>query len=539
MKKYLTLLLIGLMMSIASATPFGVSDVALEQLSQDTAWHRLLLFKQGKSDIHHASFFLSDGIHQEGYINPKDELVAILSAWERGDEAVCQFPARIHFLQQRLGIRQTLPSCPDFEAWYQSINADKLSVVFADEHPNNLASGFGHVLMRVDKFAGEPIAINYTPSYPSTESPALGAYRSLTGHYVGVMEVLPFAQKEQDYLNKDRRDLWQFELDLSQEATDQIVRHIWEVKDMARPYYLTYDNCATEIVRLLDLVRTDLSLTSQLGKITTPAKITQLIDQAGLIKKTEHLPSLSTKQQSKLNHTNSTHTKGNPTTATPMHRLGVSYIHQDNDNKVGLSYRNAYRDVLDGSVGVREFLELEILGVDITYDDKISLEHATLIRQRRYNPSNTAKGYDGKAGGFQLGLKRHYQDDDGKLMAHALVEQGRSWAIGQGQGGALPDALCYGFGVGAVALGNVDKGYQVGVGANVGCVHNISDALRAKAELSLPYWYGVGRGGGVGRFVPQVSVGVQYDISRHHALRMTWFKDKYHDTAKVAYHRYF
>lgn len=520
---------------VAYAAPFGVSEDGIDALSQDTAWHRLLLWHHGKSDARHHDFFLSDNDKTD--INPKDELVAVLTSWQNNEKMACRFPARLHFLKERLAIRHHLPDCPEFDAWYQSINADKLSVVFADEHPSNLASGFGHTLMRVDRFAGEPIAINYTPNYPKKENPALGAYRSLAGHYVGVMEILPFAQKEQDYLVKDERDLWQFELDLSQSEIDQIVRHIWEVKDVVRPYYLTHDNCATEIVRLIDVVRPKLSLSDELGAITTPINITQVIDKAGLINHTQHLPSMATIRQATINGSQSTYTKGNPIKAIPLHRLGVSYQTNDGNSKTGLSYRAAYRDTLDSSMGIREFLDLEILGVDVSYDNDVQLDKLTVIRQRSYKPKNTAKGYDGKAGGLELSLLRPKKDSS--LTLQTAMERGVSWAIGRGEGGLLPDTVCYGFGMGAVTVGDIDKGYRIGVAANVGCIKEFSDNFRAKTELSLPYWYSVGRAGEIGEFAPKATVGVQYDLNRQNALRLSWQKDKHHVETKLTYQLYF
>lgn len=527
MKKF-SLFLLALLALPAYATPFGISTSELNQLSQDITWHRLLLYNQGKSDIRHAEFFLSKTT--EGKVSPNDELIATLSAWEQGQAVACQFPARLHFLKQTLHIDKALPDCPEFQAWYDGINATRLSLVFADEHPNNLAAGFGHAFIKVDNQAGEPIAINYTPNYPAHEHAAVGAYRSLTGHYVGVMEILPFAQKLDDYLVKDKRDLWQFELDLSEDDIGQIIRHLWEVKDMARPYFLTHDNCATEIVRLVDLVRPKSALLSGLGGITTPAKASQLMHQAGFIKQSTHLPSLATTAQAKINQSKQTLTKGNPTTATPMHRLGLSYDYQNNKDMVGVSYRAAYHDVLDRPAGVRSWLDLEILGAKVSYGDKVRLDNLTVVRQRSYNPKNTAYANDGKAAGFELAIRRIGQDNTPAFVASK--EQGVSWAVGTGQGGALPDGLCYGLGVAKLAIGNASA---MSVGTTLGCVYQFSDKVRAKAEVNLPYWQDKDKGD----FVPQANLGVQYDLNRHHAVRLSWQKDKYQDGASIGYQRYF
>lgn len=519
MKKSLSVaLFLCLLAPTSYAMPFGVSQDVADKASQSTAWHRLLLYKNGKSDVRHEPFFLTkDG-------TPKAEMMAVLSAWEQGDDVACRFPARLHFLKNTLAIDKPLPACPKFDDWKKQSNINKLSLIFANEHPSNLASGFGHTLIKADKVDGEPIAINYTPNYPKTEKPAVGAYRSLTGYYMGVMEVVPFAPRKQEYWDNER-DLWQFELDLTQGDIDQIVRHLWEVKDTARSYYLTNDNCATEIVRLLDVVRPNGELADKLGKITTPAQIAQVLDKAKFIKKSTHLPAPKSKQSP----------QGNPLNRSPMHRLGVSYAHSaTSDTRVGLSYRTAYRDVLDRPLGVRSFLDLQILGLDVAYDDKLRLDKLTVISQRHYEtPNSPSPKNTNRAGGQHLGIKRVYGKDGNALVGYATLEKGLSW---QSQD---TSTLCYGLGAGSAQIGKVDKGYRLGVGASVGCVREFSDTVRAKAEVNVPYWFGVGRDGVADGFVPQVNVGVQYDLDRHNAVRLTWQKDKYEQAGQVAYQRYF
>lgn len=515
---------------------YAYDQTALEQVGSLVGWQRLLLV----GDERPAHFFLGDG-------EPIHELSALLLAWQAGDERVCRFPARVHFAKEALGLDWSLPSCPATDRWLDTMQSERLSVVFADEHPNHLPSGFGHTLLQADR-AGKPsLAINYTPDY--TKDPAaIGVIKSLTGGYSGRLEILPLVDKEADYLVKHERDIWRFGLDLSKEENRQMMRHLYEVQQIKRPYYLTYDNCATEIVRLIDVVRPQMALRAKAGTIVTPIALTQVLDEAGVIIDTAYVPSkASLRQVAKNTPSSRTPTKplssGNPTHAPKASKIGVFYDHR---RGVGLSYRAAYHDVLDPWVGVRQYLDVQVLDVKATLGDKPALHEATLFKMRSYNPKNSAKSYDKPAHGVHLGL---VQGQDAKGASHLLgnvrVELGQSWTLGQGAIGTsdLADSLCYGLGQGALQVGDIDKGYRLGLGVSVGCIHQQNRRLRYQSELSLPYWYHQGRHNGTGYWLANLNLSGQYDLGKG-GIRagIDWQQPKHktaQTTVRVGYHRYF
>ncbi len=549
--------------------PFGVSVQAIETASQSQTWRRLLLLnKANKSDIRHADFFIGQANitdDSDQSIDPKTEMIATLKAWqaylEQGDDKVCRFPARLHWLKTTFNIDKPLPVCQEFDKWFATMQPKALSLSFADEHPNNLASGFGHVLIKLDT-QNQTMAVNYTPNI-GKDSDAVAAYKSLTGGYAGVMEVLPFDKKRQDYLVKDERDMWLYRLDLTQDELNQIMRHVWEVKDMARPYYLTSDNCATEILRLIDVVRADVSLQAQSGKITAPTQIVRILDKANLLASSEFLPSVASTEQALLNtqkldkpillSNNPLTSQGDPRLSSPIGRFGLGLDvvdnHDNSDSAVSVSYRAAYHDLLDRSKGVRQYLGLTLGEVAVKVDDDVKLDKAVLISQRSFNPVNSAKAYNGKASGMHIMLKRiddgfDEQISSNHLVGHVSLEQGKSWVLGKADdsSGDLPKMLCYGFGMGAMEVGHITKGYRVGVGANLGCTYQ-QDNWRSLVQFELPYWYHAGSHSDAGYFAPKASLGVQYDLTYRDAVRVQASYQKIHDDStrslNVAYHRYF
>lgn len=528
---------------------FGLGDAMVSDLANHVLWRRLLMFADAPKNTHHeqsrirdASFFLS----KTGKNSPKDELIAMLDALERHDwQVICRFPARTHFLVQELsvlgveGLDQLWSMlderCVAFYDWSMAMRGQSLSLMFAEEHGDNIASAFAHVFLRLDlanQDDKQAVAMNHTVFAKPDDGVLAHAIKPLVGAYAGVMEIVPYRLKEADYLVKDERDLWRYVLRLNHEQIAQIMRHIWEVKDVNRPYYLTHDNCATEIARLVDVVRADQSLMRRLGKVATPSEVVRIFDEFGMIERTDYYPSNATKRQAIINHGAAfdasflSSGKGNPATASPTHRLGIRAVYDDKTT-YGLSVRSAYQDWLDRPDGVRQFHEVILpsltLGVS---DDRVAVQELILFKTTRLNPVNTASVNQSASRVF-FGLMQAVDVSGSQhKVLDVHVQQGRAVALGQVKTptGKPPNTACYALVGGGGQFGRIDDGYRVGMRASVGCVHQGLGRYRVMGEIELPYWYHQGR------FYaqPSLTVGVQYDLSRHHAFRMMGVVQKHH-----------
>ncbi|OOR85596.1 DUF4105 domain-containing protein [Moraxella canis] len=558
-------------------TPYGLSDQALQSISQSVGWRRLLLFKdqpsrRDVSSIDHPKFFLSDQGRQDAHA----ELIATLSAMQKGDDdAICRFVARVHFLSQALaahgidsGIDETM--CSDFQAFADALNAKRLSLIFAEEHPNNIASAFAHVLMRADNGQDEDqaaTAINYTVQSNSPDGAIVSTLKSISGGYPGVMEIMPYQKKADDYLVKDERDLWQFSLDLTPEEVAQIVRHIWEVKDMERPYFFTHDNCATEIVRLIDVVRPEGSVQAEVGNVVIPSRIAAILSEAGMVTDQKFIPSNSTIRQAKLNNgedfdiAHIVPSRNNPIHSMPVHRIGVGAgmdTRLDDRAVYGIQLNTAYQDWLDNPHGVRPLLDLQAMSLEIIADDqKVKIKDFTIFSTRSLNPANTAKNNAtakkgvGQASALRVGLTQvidaSNQANNDHLVFDAHIKKGKAWNFGQPRPGSgeIADTTCYALAGGGVQAGRINQGYRIGLGADLGCVHYATDRLRGLVEVSLPYYYHSDDAPGMrsGYLQPAVSVGMQADVARYHAVRLTAKREKlnsdYATQAMLSVQRYF
>lgn len=557
--------------------PYGLSDKALQSISQSAAWRRLLLFQDtpvehDNSSIDNPKFFLA----QNGYHDAYAELIATLSAMQSGDgDAVCRFVARTHFLTQALAT-QDIDSgvddrqCSDFHAFADTLNAKRLSLIFAEEHPNNIASAFAHVLMRVDDGQDEDkaaTAINYTVQPNKADGVIVSTVKSASGGYPAVMEIMPYQKKADDYLVKDERDLWQFSLNLTPKEVTQIVRHIWEVKEMKRPYFFTHDNCATEIVRLIDVVRPEGNIQADIGNIAIPSRIAAILSQAGMVTDQKFIPSNSTIRQAKLNNGENfdiahlAPNRNSPVHAMPVHRFGfgIGLDTRLSDRAVyGIQLNGAYQDLLDNPQGVRSLLDLQVMSAKLITDGStLRLEDLTIFSTRSLNPANTAKNNAtvkkgvGLAMAFHTGLTRTI-DASNKANHHHLVldmdiKAGKSWNFGQVRqnSGELANTTCYTLVGGGTQIGRVNQGYRLRAGTDIGCIHYANENLRGLMQLSLPYYYHFDNAPSdrSGYFQPALSIGIQADIAPYHAVRLTAQREKlnsdYVTQAMLSVQRYF
>ena len=614
-----------------------------KNLAQHTTWRRLLYFfddqrnligkKKHSSIVDDAAFYLSKyGQHDSAA--ELDALLVVLAdemattsdngtannntsnrATENlGQNSVlCRFPARVQWLTDTLNIDKSglQTDCPELNDWMQKLAPEQLSIMFAQEYLDNPISAFAHTLLRIDSKASvadpsqihHAVALNYTVGGDSSDNFLVYAIKSMSGGYDNLIEIDPYPEKLAKYLQEDERDAWTYQLALTPAEVQQIMLHVWETKDLKLPYYFTTDNCASEILRLIDVVRPQQHLLSRLPYAVIPSDVVQLLDSENLLASTNYTPADSTLRQAQLNkvkeqraqlgyHNSAKQTlneiksaqlnpissisddgqtllprriavaDNNPIDRHPL-QLGFIGLGQRGDNNyMDLGVRAGYHDTLDRPSGFPQFFDLEGAAATLrlydTDNDKahqpssVVLQNVTLVRGRSFNPVNSAK--KGKTWGASIEATRvndgSQQDGNDHLVGSLGYETGWSWAFGTPSAGTgeMPPQLCYTFLAGTAQAGRgINKGYRVGAGVNVGCRYQINNQLRAQAELQLPYWYHGSSDESNARghyWQPISTLGLQYDIGKKQALRINanyeW-QDRIDakEDIQLSYRRYF
>ncbi|MDN5801190.1 Lnb N-terminal periplasmic domain-containing protein [Psychrobacter sp. AOP22-C1-22] len=574
-------------------------------LAQHATWRRMLYFiddkkglfgkNKGKSLVDDQDFFLSDNGQQDSAAE-LDALLAALAqemtqgappaADESNNEAkshdstaqttsssaisnspvlsssvLCRFPARVKWLTDSLNVDISAlnASCPELDGWMKELAPEQLSVMFAQEYLDNPISAFGHTLLRIDSKASaadfsqihHAYALNDTVDGDSDDSFLIYAIKATSGGYDNAIEIDPYPKKLADYLKKDERDTWTYQLDLTPEEVQQIMLHVWETKDLALPYYFTTDNCASEILRLIDVVRPEQHLLSQLPYVVIPSDVINLLKDEKLLTSTRYTPADSTVRQAQLNEAQQAAKLGyqdlskqdaqqlkaadsnmassmsadgkllqppvigasdnNPLDRHPLQRAHIGIGQHGDNNYIDVGLRAGFHGTLDRPSGFPQFFDLEGIKATLRFYDKddnngkpnqpssVELQNFTLIRGRSFNPVNSAK--KDQTWGASIEATRindgSQQDGTDHLVGSTAFEYGKSWAFGTPRSdssgvvsGEMPPQLCYTFATGAVQAGRgINKGFRVGAGVNAGCLYQINNQLRAQAELQLPYWY--------------------------------------------------
>ncbi|MBP8032432.1 MAG: DUF4105 domain-containing protein, partial [Psychrobacter sp.] len=411
-----------------------------KNLAQHTTWRRLLYFfddqknligkKKDSSIVDDAAFYLS----KYGQHDSAAELDALLVALademattsDNGtannntsnratknleqNSVMCRFPARVQWLTDTLNIDKSglQTDCPELNDWMQKLAPEQLSIMFAQEYLDNPISAFAHTLLRIDSKASvadpsqihHAVALNYTVGGDSSDNFLVYAIKSMSGGYDNLIEIDPYPKKLAKYLQEDERDAWTYQLSLTPAEVQQIMLHVWETKDLKLPYYFTTDNCASEILRLIDVVRPQQHLLSRLPYAVIPSDVVQLLDSENLLASTNYTPADSTLRQAQLNkvkeqraqlgyHNSAKQTlneiksaqlnpissiaadgqtllprriavaDNNPIDRHPL-QLGFIGLGQRGDNNyMDLGVRAGYRDTLDRPSGFPQFFDLE------------------------------------------------------------------------------------------------------------------------------------------------------------------------------------
>jgi hypothetical protein len=286
------------------------------RLSEDRTWIRLLhyrktLFGGHESEADGAPFFAA----KDGKSDPDAELEATLRAFYDGapvaagvQHPYCRFPARFGFLDEKLALdRDLLPvkRCPKYEEFTGRLRAKKVILVFSSYYLNNPASAFGHTFLRLGKGDGEgrdllDAGIDFSATV-DTSNALLYAFKGLFGLFPGEFRKIPYAAKVREYNDFESRDLWEYELALTQAEVDRVVAHLWELGSTYFAYYYMSENCSYHILAALEVANPRLRLLDDLGWPVVPADTVKVLyENPGLVRSLRYRPSNRTQFKQRL-----------------------------------------------------------------------------------------------------------------------------------------------------------------------------------------------------------------------------------------------
>lgn len=300
-------LLIGLLIGAADARADArylaelLDRAEAAGLAARREWRTLLHYRPlvgGESVVSDADdprFFLAP----TGKTDPRAELDATLRAFFSTDRvggdpqpAQCAFIARYRWLKSELDFddRRLRPQdCARFEQWFRELNAEAATLVFASAYLNNPASLFGHTLLRLDRRGQTEqtrllaYAINYAAD-DADSNPLTYALDGIAGGFKGKFDIQPYYQLVRAYSDLESRDLWEYRLNLSGSQLQRLLEHVWELRGIEFDYYFFRENCAWQLLTLLEAADPEPRLSDEYPFWTLPADTIRLLArQPGLI----------------------------------------------------------------------------------------------------------------------------------------------------------------------------------------------------------------------------------------------------------------
>jgi len=266
------------------------------KLYKQNEWKALLHYN-GRLNITDKIFLLSDDFSLKneldatinGFYNEKEKYENI------NEHPQCKFPARLLYICNKLNIsKNELPNieCTNFNTYKMKAPADKISLIYASEKVNNPSSMMGHTFLKYNGKNNQNREVEHAISFYTvldTVNLFKLAYQNTYSGMKGLFALQPYKKIEKQYTEKENRNVWEYQLKLSEYRKKLIYYHVWELKDIDMKYFFTSYNCSTVIYYILSLANPKIYDDKKLW--ITPLDTVKFLYKYDLIEKSELFPS--------------------------------------------------------------------------------------------------------------------------------------------------------------------------------------------------------------------------------------------------------
>ncbi|AYF44211.1 hypothetical protein BALOs_1204 [Halobacteriovorax sp. BALOs_7] len=238
------------------------------------------LFGGYQSAVKSKEYFLA----KDGMTNPTSELNASIREItsppikDMNKHPKCLFPARVKFLKKYKKIPSSinLKDCEVYQAFVKKLSVDSVSLIFSSYFIEKPASTFGHTFLRLrskTSIKQNNDLLDYGVDFSAqvdTVNPIVYGYKGITGGFKGEFTLMPYYVKVKEYNDMESRDLWDYELNLSDNEVDYFQAHLFEMNRAYFDYYYLSENCSYHILAFLDAIKPEWKLLEELGIAVPP-----------------------------------------------------------------------------------------------------------------------------------------------------------------------------------------------------------------------------------------------------------------------------
>lgn len=415
-------LIASLMLFSCSALAQDLSLPSTEKLNaiaESKQWSHLLHYRKhpftGRyiSQNDSPNFFLAENGKSSLLAELKTDLQQFLiSGVADNQSAQCQFPARYNWLKQQLPELSFVDqSCSELEEWRAQLSAEYLTLVFPASHINSPSSMYGHTFIRLDKkdvTSNKLLAysVNFAANANPDDNELVFTWKGLTGGYPGVVSVLPYYAKTNEYSHMEYRDIWEYKLNLSKEETDQFVSHIWETKDTFFDYFFFDENCSYRLLALLDASSERIDVTDDFMFSAMPVDTIRALQQRGIVEATEYRPSAASQLEYKSQQVSENvleHARALVEQTEDIPRLTLNLNQQEHIQSLELAY--AYARYL-----------------------AVQKKQANSVLRKRTIDILSARAKHPQSAGFAEIPEPSHRDDQGHLSQRVRAKAGNAYA---------------------------------------------------------------------------------------------------------------
>jgi hypothetical protein len=357
-------------------------------LASRAPWLRLLhfgtdVFGHLESEVDGRDFFLSPS----GKRDPEAELLATLRAFaapmkpgHEDEHALCRFPARREWLDHELHFLVGHPRCPALDRALASHPVRSVSFVYASNDISNPASAFGHTFLRLHVHAprvGSPVDSDRRDrsaefrAVTTTKNPIAYAFKGISGLFAGKVEIRPYAQIVEKYAVVGGRDLWEYDLRLTDDELTMLSLHLWELAPTELDYYYFGRNCAYVVLTVLEAAAPRLDLVSRLKALVFPRDALAAVAAVpGLVVRTRYWPSRMRLDETPPGEAFVPPVRKNPSLEHGPMRVvfGSGATSQYGTSFATFGYRVALHDLTDPPDGWASLAEVTILDLRARFD---------------------------------------------------------------------------------------------------------------------------------------------------------------------------
>ena len=276
------------------------------ELHKTDYWYSLLHYDRSimgwQSVVDDKKFFLAEN----GKTDARAELEASLKAFCEGDvlieqHAIHRFPARLAWLLEKMPEAKKLfvaDHSTEFEKIWKAMKPRQMKLIFPTQYMNNPSSLFGHTLLNVEGERNNKLlaySINYAAVTEETNGMVF-AYKGLLGMYPGYFSMGPYFEKVIEYSDLNMRDVWEYDLNLTEPEMRRLMMHIKEMSGIYYDYYFFDENCSYNLLFSLDVARPGLNLVKQAGGFwVLPVDTLKLVSKSEMIEDANYRASKATK----------------------------------------------------------------------------------------------------------------------------------------------------------------------------------------------------------------------------------------------------